>query len=398
MSRLANQAELSKLAHALDVHVTQVAFLTNIPPEAIRHIRGALDDRVFDQQRPLFRWFAAWVRWLPIWLSVLFVRFWVGALIATRIAGELPAWRAAEIAEHLPTEFMADVAMGFDPRGARELVRLLQTPQVVAIAEVLLKRRDFMTMGRFVGLLPDHVVQEVAATIPDEGDVLEIIFHLDSRERIDHLVHVLPTERVRRMIMIICDETRRLQWPKLLSMVANVSDMLKRELGDFAANQGEHVLVAMIRATDEDQLWEDILPVVACLSPEVQRRVVNLAAFREPLVMQHMLEAANRGMLWSDLLTLAAQMEEPGRDAFAAAMTVVSGTVLEHVAYAALLRAQWGTTLDIVRRLPEAWQLQSVEVLDKYTATLDPETATRIRLDMQRYGIKGASHVPQPVL
>ncbi len=390
MSRLANQAELSKLAHALDVHITQVAFLTDIPPETIRHIRSALDDRVFDQQRPLFRWFAAWVRWLPIWLSVLLVRFWIGPLLATRIAGELPAWRAAEIAEHLPTAFMADVAMGFDPRGARELVRLLAVPQVVEIAEVLLQRRDFMTMGRFVGLLPDSVVQEVAATIEDEGDLLEIIFHLDSRERIDHLVHVLPTERVRRMIMIVCDEQRRLLWPKLLSLVANVSDMMKRELGDFAANQGEHVLVAIIHATEEDQLWEDILPVVACLSPEVQRRVVNLLALRQPLVMQHLLEAANRGTLWPDMLTLAAQMEGEARDAMATAMTLVQGTVLEQVAYASLLRAQWGTTLDIVRRLPDEWQQQSVSVLDKYTASLDPETAQRIRLDMQRYGIKGA--------
>jgi len=393
MSRLANQAELSKLAHALDVHITQVAFLTDIPPEAIRHIRTALDDRVFDQQRPLFRWFAAWVRWLPIWLSVLFVRFWIGPLLATRIAGELPAWRAAEIAEHLPTEFMADVAMGFDPRGARELVRLLAVPQVVEIAETLLHRRDFMTMGRFVGLLPDQVVQEVAATIEDEGDLLEIIFHLDSRERIDHLVHVLPTERVRRMIMIVCDHERRLLWPKLLSLVANVSDMMKRELGDFAANQGEHVLVAIIHATEEDQLWEDILPVVACLSPEVQRRVVNLPALRDPLVMQHLLEAANRGKLWPDMLTLAAQMTDEARDAMAQAMTLVHGTVLEQVAYAALLRAQWGTTLDIVRRLPDEWQEQSVNVLDKYTASLDPETATRIRLDMQRYGIKGAGGI-----
>ncbi|WP_410212016.1 hypothetical protein [Aquirhabdus sp.] len=387
MSLLAAQAELHKLADKLDVPVDEIRFLTDIPPEALRHLRTALTDRVFDQQRPLFRWFAAWVRWFPVLLSVLLVRFWIGATLATRVASELPAWRVADIAKHLSAEFMADVAMGFDPRVARELVRLLPVAQIVEISEVLLKRRDFMTMGRFVGLLPDQVVREVAASIEDEGDLLEIVFNVESRERIDHLVHVLPPERIRLTILIVCDVSKRLLWPKLLALVTNVSDSMKRELGDFAASQGEDVLEAIIRAADEDGLWEDILPVVACLSLPVQQRVVNLPALHAPLVMQHILDAANREELWTDMLTLAANMNDAGRDAVADAMTWVDDSVLERVAYAALLRAQWGTALDVVRRLPVEWHERCVQVLAKYTDTLDPETANQIRSDLALYGI-----------
>ncbi|GAC1371625.1 MAG: hypothetical protein NVS3B3_05170 [Aquirhabdus sp.] len=387
MSRLASQAELMKLADVLAVPIEQIHFLANVPPEALRHFRTAMTDRIFDQQHALFRWFAAWVRWVPMWISVLMVRFWLGLQIATRIAGSLPAWRAASIAKHLPVEFMADIAKGLDPRMTRELVKLLSEKQVESIAQVLLDRRDFMTIGRFVGLLPDQVVRDVAASIPDEGDLLEIIFHVDSRERIDHLIHVLPFDRIQRTMLIVSDPTRRALWPKLLALVVNVSDSMKRQLGDLAASQGDEVLGGLILAAEEDGLWEDILPVVACLSREVQRLVVNHPALLEPAVMQRVLQAADHGGLWKDMLTLAAGMNETGRDSVAKAMVGFPDDVLEHIAYAALLRAQWGVALDIVRRLPVEWHQRCLRILEKYTDLLDKETAQQIKADLEFYGI-----------
>jgi len=387
MARLAAQVELSKLANTLQVKDEEVAFLNEVPPEALRMFRSALTDQIFDQQRLLFRWLASWVRWLPVWVAVFFVRYWMGARLVTRIASELPAWRVAQIARHLPVDFMADVAMGFDPRVARELVRLLDVEQIKGIANILLLRRDFMTMGRFVSLLPDTVVREVAASIEKDSDLLEIVFHVESRDRIDHLVHVLPYERIERTILIVADPNMREVWSKLLALVTNVSDAMKREMGDLAASQGQNVLEAIVHATDEDGLWEDILPVVVCLSPEVQKQVVNLQVIHEPKVMKHILEASHRGRLWTDMLSLASYMGEAGRDAVAQGMTQMPEYVLEDIAYAALLRAQWETALDIVRRLPPAWHARCAAVLEKYTDTLDVETAELIRSGLARHGI-----------
>lgn len=387
MSRLANQAELMKLAVALAVPIEQIKFLSDMPPEALRHFRTAMIDRVFDQQQVLFRWYAAWVRWVPMWIAVLLVRFWLGMYLATRIAGVLPAWRAASIARHLPVEYMADIAKGLDPRMTRELVRLLSAKQVETIAGVLLERRDFMTIGRFVGLLPDQVIRDVAASISDEGDLLEIIFHIDSRERIDHLIHVLPFDRIQRTMLIVSDPNKRVLWPKLLALLVNVSDTMKRELGDLAASQGEDVLEGLIRAAEVDGLWEDILPVVVCLSREVQHLVVNHPALLEPEVMQHVLEAANRGDLWKDMLTLALAMDEAGRCVLAQAIVNFPNDVLEHLAYAALIRAQWGVALDIVRRLPVEFHQRCLRILDQYTELLDVETAAQIKADLEFYGI-----------
>lgn len=394
MSKLASQAELIKLAAALKVDVAELQFMSEVASDSLRRFRAAYTDILFNQQRHFFRRVAWWARWLPSWFVAGIVRFWLGSTLTARMASELPAWRVAAIARHLPAQFMADVAVGFDPRAARELVWLLSTEQIVSTAHVLLQRRDFITMGRFVGLLPDHVVQQVAASIEDEGDLLDIIFHVDSRNRIDHLVHVLPAERVHRAMLIVCNTSQRRLWPKLLALVANVSYSLKRELGDLAASQGEAVLEAIVNAAQEDQLWEDILPVVTCLSPDVQRLVINLPALQRAEVMASIIETANKDGLWTDIISIAAYMNDTGRDAVAQALTNIPGPALEHAAYAALMRSQWNTILDIVRRMPASRHAECVQIFNQYIDVLDPETAGQISGHLQEYGIIAAELVP----
>ncbi len=393
MTGLAARAELIKLGRGLDVETGQLDFLGSQAPEVLRQLRVALSDRIFDEQRQLFRVLAVWARWLPAWLAAGLVRWWLGPRLTARIAGELPAWRAAAISRFLPPFFMAEVAVALDPRSARELIGLLPVHQVVAIARILLDKRDFVTIGRFVGLLPDDVICEVAEGIADEGDLLEIVFHLESRERIDHLVRILPSERIHNAMMIVCDQSRRELWPKLLALVTNVGYGLKRELGDLAASQGDEVLAAIVRAAQEEDLWADILPVVVCLSPEVQRRVVNLPFLLAPEVMRNILKAADEAGLWTSLLSLAASMNEGGRNAVALALSDVDSEVFDRIAYAALLRAQFDTVLDIVGRLPVSRHGECLAILDRYVGGLDADTVAYIHGALQAHGLE---HLAQP--
>lgn len=395
MTGLAARAELIKLGRGLGVEVAELDFLGAQAPEVLRQLRMALSDRVFDGQRQLFRRLAFWARWLPVWLVAGVVRWWLGPHLTARVAGELPAWRAAAISRFLPAHFLAEVAVALDPRSARELIGLLPVEQVTAIARTLLAQRDFVTMGRFVGLLPDEVVVEVAEGIADEGDLLEIVFHLDSRERIDHLVRILPAERIHRAMMIVCDPSRRALWPQLLSLVTNVGYGLKRELGDLAASQGDEVLAAIVRAAQEEDLWADILPVVVCLSPAVQRRVINLPFLLDAAVMRNILRAADEAGLWTSLLSLAAQMNEAGRDAVAGALADVSQAVFDRIAYAALLRAQFDIVLDIVGRLPQARHGECLEVLQGYVGGLDADTVAYIHRALAEHGL---AHLAQAAI
>lgn len=379
MTRLSTQAELIKLARTLGVSEQELAFLAPIPQESLRHFRAAVSDFLFDEQRALVRWLANAARWLPSMLSALLARVWLGASLTARLAAELPAWRVANIARFLPTPFLADIATTLDPRCARELVILLPVSQIKAISAELLARQDYVTMGRFVGLLPDHVVSEVAASIPNEGDLLDIVFHIESPNRLDHLINVLPPKRIDAVLNLVSQPEQSARWPSVLALLSYVGFALKRSLGERLIALGDSVMSQVIVAADEQGLWEDLIPVVASLSPEAQAKVVKLPEIREPELLHRILLAIDACRQWPAMLSLVAHMDENTRDGLALALANLSRKALERVAYAALLRAQWHTVFDIVHRLPTAKRDEAIDIMESYLPSLDLETAALLR-------------------
>jgi hypothetical protein len=350
-------------------------------------LRSAISDVLHDEQHEPVGLLAAVARWMPAWVSALCARSWFGAPMTARLASELPAWRVADIANYLSPKFLADIAVDLDPRSAREVLNLLASKKVMAISHVLLARRDFVTLGRFVALLPDTMLTQVAESIEDEGDLLQVLFFIEARYRIDHIVRLIPAERMQRAVLVVCDASRRELWPSLLALLTHAGYGLKRELGDLAAAQGEGVLTAIIEIVQAEDLWEDVLAVVVCLSPAVQKQVVNLPALQRPEVLQRIIQATSYRQLWTAMLCLAEAMNANGRDALARVFEEVDDKLLAEAAYAALLRSQWRTLLDIVQRLSPARQQHCYEILMGYTPSLDSETAGYLQSLLREYGI-----------
>lgn len=374
MTRLAVHAEIIKLARILSVSEQQLTFLQGIAPESLRQFRFAIIELLQDQQKARFRHLATWVNWLPNWLNVFMVKRFLDLLIVAQIAVHLSTENLYRIAKKLSAETLAEISVHLDPRLARELLVYLTTHHIIEIAQVLLQKRDFVTMGRFVSMLSDEVVQDVAQIVEQESDLLEIAFYIESRERIDHLVHVIPKARIEKALLIICDPTQRLVWPKLLALMSHIGYELKQELGDLAVQQGETVINAIIQAAQEDQLWEDMLPVVAGLSAQAQHYVANLPALRQVDIIQSIVAAADRCNLWTDMLVVVNYMQDEARQGVAIAIAQIDEQVLHHIAYASLLRSQWEVTFDIVGRMPIDKQRQCRKILNVYMRQLDAET------------------------
>ncbi|RLZ07980.1 hypothetical protein EAH57_11525 [Acinetobacter sp. 2JN-4] len=374
MTRLAVHAEIIKLARILSISEQQLAFLQSIAPESLRQFRFAIIELLQDQQKARFRHLAIWVNWLPNWLNVFMVKRFLDPLIVVQIAVHLSTENLYRIAKKLSADTLAEISVHLDPRLARELLVYLTTHQIIEIAQVLLQKRDFVTMGRFVSMLSDEVVQDVAQIVEQESDLLEIAFYIESRERIDHLVHVIPKARIEKALLIICDPTQRLVWPKLLALMSHIGYELKQELGDLAVQQGETVINAIIQAAQEDQLWEDMLPVVAGLSAQAQHYVANLPALRQVDIIQSIVAAADHCHLWTDMLVVVNYMQDEARQGVAIAIAQIDEQVLHHIAYASLLRSQWEVTFDIVGRMPIDKQRQCRKILNVYMRQLDAET------------------------
>ena len=375
MSSLAVEAEIDKLSQTLDVDRGRLAFLRGVPPDQLRGLRIAIYERLYREDRVVFRRLAALLARLPPWLAVrASQRF--GPLVTARVATELVSRRAVDMAQRLPVAFAADVAVDLDPRRAHDLLAHVSTERIVEVAAELVRRRDYITMSRFVEFLPEEAIRTFVDATPDEGALLRVAFYMGSKNRLDHVFRMLPPERMERTIVRVQEEPAELL-PAFLSLLIHVTYGLKRELGDLAAEQDESVLVGYIRATQEQELWPDMLPVVAAMSEPARRRVVNLPILRDPQVQESIVETADERRLWGFVLPMIELMDDANRAAVAAILARKDRSALEAAADAALMGEHWEALLDLVRRMPEAKQ-QEFEAIVRGYAGVDPDLVGRV--------------------
>lgn len=384
MSRLTARAEVHKLGRTLGAADGSLAFLERLPAETLRELRLGTYEALFSLDQRLVLRITRLLRWLPVFLVAWIARL-AGPLLTARVAGEMPARRAALMAQRLPPSFVADVCLHLDPRCAHDLIRALPTPTILGFAKELLRREDWITTGRFVDFLSDDAIRAVLDHIHDDEQLLRISFYVESRNRLDHVVRLLPPERLRGAILLAVDASRDIL-TQVISLIVHVSYALKRELGDLAAAQDEAVLNRVVQATHQQELWADLLPTISVLSVEAQRKVVNLPVLREdPSVLASILAAARAQRLWCDVLPLLPYMDEPMREAVARHAAGLPSDALVDAADAALTGEHWEPLLDIARRIPPANQREWAAILRRY-GEVDAELLERLQSRVQALG------------
>ncbi len=387
MSRLAARAEIIKLAQRLELQPAQLAFLAGVPSEELKRFRAAVNERLFDQDLRTFRRLALLARLLPVWLTALLGRYLFGPVLTGRIASELSAQRAVRVARHLPPAFLASVCAELDPRRIRDILQLLPVDQIVSIAAALLARRDYAIIARFAEFLSDEAVRAVEGLLKDEEALLEIAFYMESKNRLDHLIRLMPAEKVRAAMLVVQDPARRAQWPKVLALVTHVSYALQRELGELVAGQGEAVLNALVNAIREEDVWSDVLPVLVCLSPTTQARLANLPILRTPGLLEQIFRDADSADLWGPGLSLVRLMSEDLRRRVAGIAEGLSRASAERLAYAALLGEHWETVLELLGWMSPAKQQELADILSAYGA-VDPELFARIAVRASAHNVR----------
>lgn len=385
---LAQQGEWLKLSRLLGKEPAELPFLQTLPETELRRLRIAASEWLFGQHQAVFRRLAQIAVWLPNWLAVPLCQR-LGPLLTARIVGHMPARRAAAIASRVPTPYLARICQHLDPRRARDLILLIPHPLIVAVANEMLRQKDYVTMGRFVDYLSDEAIRAVLDAEPDEAELLRIALFIDSKNRLDHVVRLLPEERRRRAMLLALDDRQDLL-DEILSLVFHVNHMLKRELGDLAAAQDTAVLDRIIERVQQRQLWGEMLPVVASLSALSQRKVVNLNTLRHnPAVIPAILQAADEYQLWRILLPLAEMLDEPMRDEFARAGALLPTEAIQRAAEAVLVGELWEPMLDLLRRMPAQRQNDFVGVLRNFMG-VDSELDRRVIASAHAHGLTAA--------
>jgi len=192
------EAEIRKLARVLGVDRERLSYLADVPRDDLRELRERTTTVLFDAHLGVLERMAGASKLLPPPLLAKMAERVFGPLLAARIAGLVDPARGAEIAGRLSPGFLADVAAELDPRRANGIIAKLPSRVVVAVARELARRRDWITIARFVDHLPDGTIVTSLEFIPDDA-LPEVAALLDDPAKIAKVRDLLPAERVARL-------------------------------------------------------------------------------------------------------------------------------------------------------------------------------------------------------
>jgi hypothetical protein len=224
------RGEIAKLATLLGVDESELAFLAGADADTIAKLRRAATDRLFEDSRHLAQRLAAAGSLLPVSLIVLLSRRVFGAKLAARVAGEMKAGKAVDVALKLPVEFLADIARELDPRRARPILLQLPADTVRDIAVELLRRGEHVTLGRFVDDVSPAALRASIDAI-DPANLLRVASLVESRHRLDDIIDMLPDAKLRDMFAAA-------QTPELIeeaaALLADVGEKQRQRLARVA--------------------------------------------------------------------------------------------------------------------------------------------------------------------
>jgi hypothetical protein len=322
---LDTRAEIVKLSRVLRVPEEELAYLERAAPADIRGLREQATDALFDGDRDRFYRLALASRLLPVALTAKIAHWALGPLLSARVTGLLDPNRAVDLAKRLPASFLADIAIDLDPRRARAVIELMPPELVAEVAHELAARGEEVTMGRFVGYLGDEAITASMERI-DDGSVLRTAFLMEGKERLDHLIGLIPQQRLAGILRAA--ERDRL-WPEALDLLSHMSDWRKGSLGDLAAREG--LLDSLSQSAYENELWDVVLPVIPLMSESSRVVLGALPVVRDHYALASILDAAERYDLWEALLPLVDHIPPPARDQVAALAATLPQPVLEHI-------------------------------------------------------------------
>jgi hypothetical protein len=300
---LATQAELVKLARALDTTLDEVSFAGSLDHGDIRRLRERVVDALYEEHRATFGRIAMITRLLPTPLNVRITLRAFPPLLAARIAGEMAPDRAAELANRMPIGYLADGCLHLEPCRAAPLISHIQPARVVAVVQELVARGEYVTIGRLLDAATERIVRDVAAVITDEA-LLRIGYYAESDTQLTTAVAALPPERLRTIVASAAGGPPDLRSAGLALITRLTDSSLRARLAEYAAESDDDTLTGLLHTAIDDGAVPELLTLVAELTENTQRRVLTLPTLTNPDILTPLIKAATTHPLQTRLLPL----------------------------------------------------------------------------------------------
>jgi hypothetical protein len=285
-----SRPELLKLAELLHRDPDSLSYLEALPVEDVRQLRDQITDVLFSANQKTFARLAAASRLLPAGLNASIAQRAFGPVLVARITGQLEPSRAVEVAERLPPAFLADVARELDPRRASDVIARIPPPQVADITRQLVEPGEYVTMGRFVGHLPDEAIA-AALEVTDDRALLRTGFVMEQKPRLERVAELLGPERLEGLMGVASAHEL---WPEALDMLTHLNGDQQRRLVEQAVERDD-VLESLVQAAERHGIWNDVVRLQSVTSEANQERFTLFVERHHPELVGR-LDAARRGL------------------------------------------------------------------------------------------------------
>jgi hypothetical protein len=272
-----SRPEILKLARLLQRDPASLSYLEALPVDDVRELRDQVTDVLFSANHKTFARLAAASKLLPAALNAAIAQRAFGPVLAARTTGQLEPSRAVEVAERLPSSFLADVAIELDPRRASDVIARIPPQLLAAVTRELVRRGEYVTMGRFVGHLPDAAIA-AALEATDDRALLRTGFVMEQKSRLEHIAELLGPRRLQEVINTARDDDL---WPEALDLLAHLNLDRQRQLIEQAV-QRDDVLESLVQAAQRHGIWDDVLRLQSVTGNASQERFSRFVEKRHP--------------------------------------------------------------------------------------------------------------------
>ena len=279
MSQAADQlqarAETMKVARLLGCEPGRLEYLERLAPQDLRVLRDSVTEALYDAHGGSFHRLAAASRLLPSGLVATIGHRAFGPLLSARLAGLLDTDKAVEVADKLPPAFLADVAVELDPRRAEDLIANIAPTLIGQVTAELVARREYVTMGRFVGHLGEEAVAAALDTMDDET-ILRVAFVLEDKAHLSRLLDGLSSAR---SAGIIAAAARAGLWLEALDLLNHLSESQRAEMVTATLDLDEASHEAILDTIIEHDLADEAV-LIARHDNTIQERLDRRQAQR----------------------------------------------------------------------------------------------------------------------
>jgi len=268
-------AELIRLARVFGVDVPDLAFLDGADEIALRQLRLAVADRLFEISADGMKPPAALASKVPNKLAATLAERALGPVLCAGMVPYVEPKAIPGITRRLSTEFLADTAGHLDLRHAGPLIGSIPQDKLEEAGALLAEREEFVVLAAFVGYL-DLTVLRALLDVFDANTLLRAAFLVEVPDRVDALVASLNDARLDELLEVA--HTSGL-WEEALATFSDLgADQQTRWVRAFERLEPEVLAEVAAEMVTNEALAAAAKPMLKLLDPATRKQLTAKTA------------------------------------------------------------------------------------------------------------------------